>query len=41
MTFLILILVLSGLALIFAGIENKSIPDYLRTWVGTTSNASK
>jgi hypothetical protein len=34
MTFLIILLLLGGLALIFSGVENKSLASYLQTWIG-------
>lgn len=37
MTFIILILILGGLALIFSGIENKSLAAYLQSWLGGSS----
>lgn len=34
MTFVIILLILGGLTLIFSGIENKSLAEYLQTWIG-------
>lgn len=33
MTFIIILLILSGLALIFAGIEKQSVSAYLQKWI--------
>lgn len=37
MTFVIILLVLGGLALLFSGIENQPITTYLKSWIGGTS----
>ncbi len=34
MTFVTLALLLSGLLLLFSAIENQSITDYAKTWIG-------
>lgn len=33
MTFIIVLLLLGGLALVFAGIENQDIGSYVRSWL--------
>lgn len=35
MTFAVILLILSGLALIFSGIENQSLASYLKSWIGS------
>lgn len=41
MTFVIILLILGGLALIFSGVENQSLVDYLKTWIGGKSATAK
>jgi len=41
MTFVILLLLLAGLALLFSGIENQALVPYLQSWLGGGSSAAK
>lgn len=40
MTFIIILLILGGLALVFSGVENQSLAAYLQSWIGG-GNATK
>ena len=38
MAFITIVILLLGLTLLFSGIENKSISDYIREWIGSTKH---
>lgn len=37
MTFIILVTILAGLSILFAGIQDESIINYINSWIGNVS----